>query len=187
MRLVVGRVVFAIPDQPFADPHLQVAQLVCCRVERNVEWRDARAQEVIRAARPHLTERLGHFASQTLWRPRRRRSGRSHDGSTTRSAQIRQDAGAERGTIGGRGRRGAPEAGASGALGVVLHELAHLIDGLDAAEMLPAASPSREETVAAEDDAVATGCRIDRSPQHECELEARALPGTQHDSPAAFC
>ena len=59
VRLVVGGVVLAILHEPLGDARLQRRKPVARGVERHVERRDARAQEVIGTARPHLAERLG--------------------------------------------------------------------------------------------------------------------------------
>jgi hypothetical protein len=76
-----------------------------------------------------------------------------------------------------RRRRRAAEERPGRPLGVILHELAHLIDGLDAAEirLLLRLAP-REQTVSAEHDAVAPGRRLDSLPQHQRELESGPLP-----------
>ncbi len=84
----------------------------------------------------------------------------------------------------GRRRRSTKER-PSGALRVVLHELTHLIDGLDAVEirLLLRLAP-REQSMPAEHDPVAARRRLDRLLQHQRQLESRALPRHPGDAPA---
>ncbi len=70
---------------------------------------------------------------------------------------------------------------------MVLDELAHLVDGLDAADVALAlrVAPG-EQAVAAEDDAVAAGIVLDRLAQHQRQLEAGPLPRHPDDLAAVF-
>ena len=71
---------------------------------------------------------------------------------------------------------------------VVRDELSHLIDGGHAAQITVALRLApREQAMAAEHDAVASGRIRDGTPQHQRELEARTLPGHPHDAPAVAC
>ena len=98
------------------------------------------------------------------------------------AAQRRKNARDKRLPFGRRRRRRAAEERTAGALRVILHELAHLIDGLDAAEIrLVLRLAPGEESVAAKDNAVAAGRLGDGLAQHQRELEPRPLPRHPHD------
>src|SRR5215472_16893343 len=78
--------------------------------------------------------------------------------------------------LAGRGLRAA-EALIVVARAMALDELADLIDDRDGVEVaLALRIAPGEETVAAEDDAVAAGCFADDLAEHHAELKARALP-----------
>ncbi len=188
MRLVVGGVILAVLHEPLGDARLERRQPIGRAVEWHIERRDARAQEVIGTARAHLAQRL---------RPRRVRECdrvlsavvmrddapvRRH-----RAAQIRQDPVDERFAPRRGRRRGPAEERPSGALAVVLHELAHLIDGLDAVDVrfLLRLAP-REQPVPAEHDPVAARSRVDSLPQHQRQLEPGPLPRHPRDAPAVL-
>src|SRR5207249_8778507 len=65
-----------------------------------------------------------------------------------------------------------------------LHELAHLIDRLQAVQIAIALRVApREEPVAAEHESVASRVVVTRAPQHQRKLEAGALP-RHPDDPA---
>ncbi len=67
---------------------------------------------------------------------------------------------------------------------VVVDELAHLIDGLDAVQVtVPLRVAPREEAVAAEDKAVAAGLPGHGLPQHQRELESGPLPRHPQNPP----
>ena len=184
MRFVVGGVVLTILHQPLGDARLERRERVGRGVKRHVQRRDARAQEMIGTARAHLAERLRPLGVGERDRVLAAVVVRDHAPVRRhRPAQIRQDAVDERRAVRGRlGRRAAEERTAR-ALGVILHELAHLIDGLDAAEIrLFLRLAPREQAVSAEHDAVAPRVRLDRLPQHQRELESGPLPGHPRDA-----
>jgi hypothetical protein len=70
---------------------------------------------------------------------------------------------------------------------VLLDELPHLIDGLDAVQItLALRRTPREEAVAAQDDAVAARMFLDRLAQHQRQLESRPLPRDPDHAPAVL-
>ena len=75
-----------------------------------------------------------------------------------------------------------PNAGLPATPRVLLDEIAHLVDGADAAHVAVALrlAPG-EQPVAAEDQAVAAGCPFDGALQHQRELESRPLPRDPDD------
>ncbi len=109
------------------------------------------------------------------------------DGSPVRrddAPQVRQQVGRNL-TAGGRRRDRAAERRAAGARDVLVHEPAHLIDRRDARLVALALGRSpREQAVPAEQDAVAAFRLVDRLPQHQRQLEARALPRDPCHAPA---
>ena len=68
---------------------------------------------------------------------------------------------------------------------MLLDELAHLIDRLQAVRVaLVLRGAPREQSVAAEQDAVASGVLHDGAAEHHAQLEARTLPRHPDDAPA---
>ncbi len=183
VRLVVGRVVLAIRDQPLVHARLQLGHPFGGRIPRHVEGRDARAQEMIRTAGAQLAQRF---------RPRRIRK-RDRIGAALEvsddpavrghgATQHRQNRHRQRIAI-RRGRDAcAAERRPAGAIRVRLHELTHLIDGPDAADvaLLLRLTP-REQPVTSEDDPVASRVLLDRTTQHQRQLESGPLPGHPRD------
>ena len=188
MRLVVGRVILAILHQPLGDARLERRKPIGRAVERHVERRDARAQEMIGAARAHLAERLRPLRVRE--RDRVLSAVVVRDDAPVRrhrAAQIGEDPVDERLAARRGRRRGPTKERPSGALRVILHELTHLIDGLDAVEVrfLLRLAPG-EQPVPAEHDAVAAGSRIDGFAQHQRELEPGPLPRHPRDAAAVL-
>ena len=76
-----------------------------------------------------------------------------------------------------------PNDGAVSARRCSADELAHLIDGPDAVDVTRALGVApREQTVSAQDDAVAPGMALHRTPQHQRQLEAGPLPWQPDDA-----
>ena len=87
----------------------------------------------------------------------------------------------------GAGDRRPAERRPSGALRVLLDELAHLIDGGDAAHVaLALRHAPGEEPVPAEDDAVAAGLLVHGALEHQRQLETGALPRDPRDIAAVL-
>ena len=112
-------------------------------------------------------------------RPPARRSG---------AAQVGQDRRRRRLAIDRRRRHGdAAELRPAGALLVLVDELAHLLDGHQAAEVgLALRLAPREEAVAAENQAVGIRLRFDRAAEHQRQLEPGPLPRHPDDLAAVL-
>ena len=188
MGLVIGGVILPVLHETLGDTRFELGNPVLGGIERHIQGRDARAQEVIGAARAHLAQRL-----------RPLRIGERHrvlaaiivsDDAPVRrnsAAQCRQDPRDQRLPFGRRARSRAAEERTPGALRVILHELAHLIDGLDAAQIcFVLRLAPREEPVTAENNAVAARRFADGLAQHEGQLEPWPLPGHPDDLAAVL-
>ncbi len=187
MRLVVLGVVLAVGGQSLGDLLLERGEAVL-RLPRHVERRDARAQEVIGAAGAQAAELLRPFRVGEGQRVVAAVVVRDHAAVRRHgAAQVWQQRAGERFAVGRGGGGGAAELRLAGALGMLLDELAHLVDGLDAADVALAlrVAPG-EQAVAAEDDAVAAGIVLDRLAQHQRQLEPRPLPWHPDDLAAVL-
>ena len=186
---VVGGVVRPVFRDSFGDPILDDRQILRARVPRDEHRRDAGAQEVIGTARAHLAE---------VFRPLRVRECDRVVAAVvvTDHASVRRHGAAQRWkeiddrrfAVRNWCRDLLPaEERCPAAILVVLDELAHLVDGADAAQVafLLSVAP-REEAVAAEDQPVTARVGVDRALQHQRELESRALPGHPDDLPAVL-
>src|SRR5437773_7151708 len=98
--------------------------------------------------------------------------------------QVWQNGRGRRIAIHGRRQAGPAEERPPGPARVVLDELSHLIDRLDAVHVaLICRRAPGEEPVAAEQETVASWMLVHRPPQHHAQLESGSLPGHPDDMP----